>query len=51
MDVSRASFKLEPLETETYIQLPREIEKGNVLRKYWNLSLVWMKQVEKESKW
>ena len=33
MDVSRASFKLKPLVTETYIQLPQEIEKGNVSRK------------------
>ena len=33
MDVSRASFKLGPHESETYIQLPREIEKGNVARK------------------
>ena len=30
MDVTRTSFKWGSLESETYIQLPRDIEKGNV---------------------
>ena len=33
MDVSRASFKRGPREYETYIQLPKEMETGNVVWK------------------